>query len=256
MTPSESPSVRIDLVAFASAADALGTGELEVELPAGSTVEDLRRHLEERFPELARHWPRLAVAVDGELAAADAELPSGAEVALLPPVSGGAPGPDGEGRAPTSGAPLFPEGGPRAALTEEPLDVAAVTDAVRHPACGAVLIFLGTVRDSHRGRLVSHLAYSAYRTMARRRLGRIVEDLEQDHRTGGAGLRAAIVHRLGEVRAGQPSVVIAVASPHREAAYEASRRALERLKAEVPIWKKEHYGDGEATWREEEPLVV
>lgn len=244
--------VRLQVLAFASAADALGTGELPVELPAGSTVEDLRRHLEERSPELARHWPRLAVAVDGELVSGDAELPSGAEVALLPPVSGGAPE-----AARTTGDPLFPEGGPRAALTEEPLDVAAVTGAVRGPGCGAVLVFLGTVRDSHRGRPVSHLTYRAYRPMARERLARIVRDLEEEGGAGEAsGLRAAIVHRLGEVAAGEPSVVIAVASPHREAAYAASRRALERLKAEVPIWKKEHYAGGEARWREEERLVV
>ena len=86
--------------------------------------------------------------------------------------------------------------------------------------------------------------------MALEGLRRIVADLEAGHEN----LRAAIVHRLGEVSVGEPSVVIAIASPHRAAAYDASRAALERLKAEIPIWKREHYADGEAAWREEEPL--
>ena len=86
--------------------------------------------------------------------------------------------------------------------------------------------------------------------MALEGLRRIVADLEAGHEN----LRAAIVHRLGEVPVGEPSVVIAVASPHRAAAYDASRTALERLKAEIPIWKREHYADGGAEWREVEPL--
>jgi molybdopterin synthase catalytic subunit len=86
--------------------------------------------------------------------------------------------------------------------------------------------------------------------MAETVLRRIAADLV----AGADRLRAAIVHRLGEVPVGEPSVVIAVASPHRAAAYEASRTALERLKREAPIWKREHYADGEAAWREEEAL--
>jgi molybdopterin synthase catalytic subunit len=114
-----------------------------------------------------------------------------------------------------------------------------------------VVVFLGTVRDNHAGKPVEKLTYSAYRAMALEGLRRIVEDLE----AAAPGLRAAIVHRLGEVPVGEASVVIAVASPHRAAAYEASRTALERLKAEIPIWKREHYADGGVAWREEEPLV-
>lgn len=225
------------VVAFASAADAIGSGELSVEMPAGSTLADLQDHLESRFPELARHWPRLAVAVNGELARAETELSPGVEVALLPPVSGGS----------GLGASVIV---PRAALVEEPLDIGAAVDRVRHPACGAVLVFLGTVRDSHRGREVSKLTYTAYPSMAKDRLRRIVDELQ----AGSERLRVAIHHRLGEVPAGEPSVVIAISSPHRDEAYEASRQALERLKTEVPIWKREHYVDGETEWREEEPL--
>ena len=87
--------------------------------------------------------------------------------------------------------------------------------------------------------------------MALAGLRRIAADLE----ASSPGLKAAIVHRLGEVPVGEASVVIAVASPHRAAAYEASRAALERLKTEIPIWKREHYSEGPAVWREEEPLT-
>ena len=139
----------------------------------------------------------------------------------------------------------------RVGLVDEPIEIAAVERRVADPACGAVLLSLGTVRDQHHGRPVRLLTYSAYRPMAAKALEKIVDELED----GETGLRAAIVHRLGDVPVGEPSVVIAVASPHRRAAYEASRLALERLKREVPIWKREHYADGEAAWREEEPLT-
>jgi molybdopterin synthase catalytic subunit/molybdopterin converting factor small subunit len=223
--------MNIRLLAFASAGDALGTNEMEIEMPEGSRVADLRARLDADHPKLQALWSRLAVAVDGRVVTPEEPLTPGAEVALLPPVSGGS--------------------GRRANLTDGPIDTDAVVATVAGPGRGAVLIFLGTVRDSHGGRGVEKLIYSAYRTMALEGLERIVADLE----ASSPGLRAAIVHRLGEVPVGEASVVIAVASPHRAAAYEANRTALERLKTEIPIWKREHYTEGPAVWREEEPLV-
>ena len=224
--------MKIRLLAFASAGDALGATELELEVPDGSRVADLRVRLDREYPKLGPLWPRLALAVDGRIVSGDAPLVDGAEVALLPPVSGGT------------------EDSLRADLVDGPLDTGQVVAGVSGPGRGAVVIFLGTVRDHHAGRPVGKLTYSAYRPMALEGLRKIVTDLE----AGSSGLRAAIVHRLGEVPVGEASVVIAVASPHRAAAYEASRTALERLKAEIPIWKREHYADGGAVWREEEPL--
>jgi molybdopterin synthase catalytic subunit len=226
--------MKIRLLAFATAADALGRDETEIELPEGSRVSDLRARLDREHPALSPLWPRLAVAVDGRVVTPDEPIPDGAEVALLPPVSGGSPE------------------DPLAELVEEPIDAERIVTAVSGPSRGAVVVFYGTVRDSHAGRPVEKLTYSAYRSMARDGLARIVADLESAHQD----LRAAIVHRLGEVPVGEASVVIAVASPHRAAAYEASRLALERLKAEVPIWKREHYAGGEAVWREVEPLIA
>jgi len=225
--------MKIHLLAFASAGDALGASEMEIEMPAGSRVADLRAHLDREHPGIIPLWPRLAVAVDGRVVTSEEPLTDGVEVALLPPVSGG------------SGEPLCAD------LVDSPIETGHVIAAVSGPDRGAVVVFLGTVRDHHAGRPVAKLTYSAYRSMALEGLRRIVTDLEAT-----PGLKAAIVHRLGEVPVGEASVVIAVASPHRAAAYEASRTALERLKAEIPIWKREHYADGEAAWREEEPLAA
>jgi molybdopterin synthase catalytic subunit/molybdopterin converting factor small subunit len=225
--------MKIRLLAFASAGDALGATEMELDLADGSRVSDLRARLDRNHPKLVPLWPRLAVAVDGRIVSPDEPLQEGAEVALLPPVSGG------------SGETTL-----RAELVDGPIDAGRAVAAVSGPGRGAVVVFLGTVRDHHAGRPVAKLTYSAYRSMALAGLRRIVADLEASHEN----LRAAIVHRLGEVPVGEPSVVIAVASPHRAAAYEASRTVLERLKAEIPIWKREHYADGGAAWREEEPL--
>jgi len=222
--------VRVRLLAFASAADAVGGAEQDLDVPAGSAVADLRALLGARHPALRPLLPRLAVAVGGEVVGDEVELVEGVEVALLPPVSGG--------------------NGPRARLSDEPLDVAAAVAAVAGPDCGAVVTFVGTVRDEHAGRPVARLGYSAYRPMAERRLSTLVTELEQRH-----CVRLAVVHRLGTLEPGEASVVIAVAAPHREAAYAASRECLERLKREVPVWKREHYADGTARWREEEPLV-
>lgn len=229
------PAMKVRLLAFATAADALGDAEREIELPDGSTVAELRRHLEARHPELAALWPRLAIAVEGKLSGSEATIADGAEVALLPPVSGGC--------SQTLEAT-------RTALVEEAIDVAGLVERLSRADCGAVVLFLGTVRDHHGGRRVVELTYTAYRQMAADKLKSIARELEATDPRLGVG----IVHRLGTVPIGEPSVAIAVASPHRAAAYEASRRALERLKREVPIWKRERYDDGELVWREEEPL--
>ena len=137
-----------------------------------------------------------------------------------------------------------------AALTKEAIAPEAVVARVADPSRGAVVLFLGTVRSRHGGREVASITYTAYRPMAERILADIAGDLEREHQSA-----VAIVHRLGEIAAGEASVAIAVAAPHRAAAYAASRQALERLKREAPIWKLEHYSGGASAWREEESLV-
>ena len=230
--------MEISLLAFASVADVLGERERRITLPDGCTVAGLKETLEAAHTALQPMWEGLAIAVNGELGSDERQLREGDEVALLPPVSGGAP--------PASGSAGEPE-----RLVEAPIDINAVRSRIEDSSCGAVVLFLGNVRDSHADRRVEGITYSAYRSMAAKRLATIERELEASF----DGARLAIVHRLGHLEVGDTSVVIGASSPHRGAAYEASRIALERLKAEVPIWKKEHYADGDERWREEEPLA-
>lgn len=135
-------------------------------------------------------------------------------------------------------------------LTELPIDPAPLLAEVAASARGATVLFLGTVRDAHRGRRVIGIDYSAYRPMAEARLAAIERELA----AGAERLALRIVHRTGALGVGEASIAIAAASPRRDAAFEAARRALERVKREVPIWKLERYDDGSSAWREEEPL--
>ena len=128
-------------------------------------------------------------------------------------------------------------------LTQAPIDVGALTPA--HPADGAVCLFLGVVRNENGGRAVKHLEYEAYEDMARP----LMEEIEAEARRRWPVTDVRIVHRLGRLEIGEPSVAVSVTSPHRAAAFEACRYAIDTLKATVPIWKKEFYADG-AVWLE------
>ena len=136
--------MRIRLLAFASAAEALGTPETELELPDASRMAELRAHLERRHPDLGSLWDRLAIAVDGQIVGDNHPLSEGCEVALLPPVSGGVAQADDE----------LPSGGH---LVRGPIDVEALIHQARRPGFGAIVSFLGTVRDEYRGRPVRRL---------------------------------------------------------------------------------------------------
>ena len=226
-----SGAVRLRIVAFATVAELLGERETIVDRPEGTRLGELLDSLEHSVSGFDAVRDRLAVAVNGRLADADVVLTEDSEIALLPPVSGGRPAAPGR-------------------LTRQPIEVEALLAEVTDPGCGAQLLFLGRVRSEHGAPAVTHLTYDAYESMASEALDRICRDLADDE----AGTRVAIVHRLGNVPLGEPSVAIVTASPHRAAAYEAGRAALERLKKEVPIWKREHFADGSASWREEEQL--
>ena len=140
----------------------------------------------------------------------------------------------------------------RTGLTRETIDLGPLFAAVADPTCGAQAVFLGTVRNHHAGRAVAAIDYSAYVVMAERALERIMAELE----ASAPGLRMALWHRVGRLAVGEASIAIVAASPRRDAALDAVRIALERVKTEVPIWKRELYADGEAAWLEIEPLVL
>jgi len=129
-------------------------------------------------------------------------------------------------------------------VTSEPIDPILVMQRVRRDADGAVLLFAGVVRNEDRGQPVVGLRYEAYEDMAAAVLNQICEDVISSFDIGDV----AAVHRVGELTVGEVSVAIAVAAPHRDAAYKASREVIERLKREVPIWKRERFADGHESW--------
>jgi molybdopterin synthase catalytic subunit len=131
-------------------------------------------------------------------------------------------------------------------ITSTPIDPVELLRRVRTNEDGAVLLFTGAVRNHDAGRAVVGLTYDAYEAMAANKLEEICEEVSSRFEVG----EIAIVHRVGELAVGDVSVAIAVASPHRDAAYKASRELIERLKREVPIWKRERYTNGDETWLE------
>lgn len=131
-------------------------------------------------------------------------------------------------------------------LTHEPIDPSALAGRVRDRATGATAIFLGTVRDEHHGRPVLRLDYEAYAPMALREMRRIAEELRERF----PARRVAIVHRLGTLEIGEASIGIAISLPHRADSFAALRFAIDAFKERVPIWKREHFADGESHWVE------
>jgi MoaE-MoaD fusion protein len=199
---------------FAGLRERAGTDRLDVELPDGATVAELLDAL--AGTPVGPIGPRqCVVAINREYADAGQPIAAGDEVALVPPVSGG-------------------EGPVRAIrVTAEPLDVAALSAAVRDPRAGAVVLFEGVTRE------VPHLDYEAYAEMAVARLRQIADEEAERH-----GLCAvAVEHRTGTVGLGEPSVIVAASAPHRGEAFAGARAVIDRVKAEAPIWKVE-VGEG------------
>jgi molybdopterin synthase catalytic subunit/molybdopterin converting factor small subunit len=162
--------------------------------------------------------PGLLYAVNKEYAPADRELADGDEVALIPPVSGGA-----------------------FLLSDEPLSLDSVVAEVRSDEAGAIATFVGTTRIHSRGRTVERLEYEAYPGMAEKVMAEIADGLKRRYDL----TEIAIHHRTGVVGIGEPSVVIAVSAPHRHDALSACRDAIDTLKEQVPLWKKEIYEGGD-----------
>ena len=129
-------------------------------------------------------------------------------------------------------------------LTHDPIDYHALTESVRRPDCGAVVLFLGTVRDLTDGKVTVALDYEAYPGMAEKKMA----EIEADTRSRWAVGAIALVHRLGRLEVGEVSVAVAVSCPHRGEAFEACRHAIDRLKELVPIWKRENWSDGSTEW--------
>lgn len=129
-------------------------------------------------------------------------------------------------------------------VTTEPLDVQQVHNLVKSPADGAVVTFDGIVRNNFGGREVRYLAYEAYAAMAEKKMAEIAAEVQNKFAVGNI----AMVHRIGRLEIGESSILIAIAAPHRQPAFEACAYAMDRVKEEVPVWKKEFFADGESHW--------
>lgn len=216
-------TITVNLRYFAAMREALGRSSERVGVPAGTTAGDVLARLVTEQPKLERMRSIVLVMVNQAYAPADTILRDGDEVAFIPPVSGGAPD-------------YF-------RVQEAPIDTRDVESMVMDAGAGAIVTFSGSVRDHGRGMSVSMLEYEAYAPAAERMMAQVGEEIRERWPV----IRIAMAHRTGALPVGEVSVVIAISSAHRDAAYEASRYAIERLKEIVPIWKKEHYEDG-AAW--------
>ena len=205
--------MKIPVRLFAGLREQAGGGERELELPRGSRLADVWAPL-----GLGDEPEGLLYAVNKDYATSERLLADGDEVAVIPPVSGG------EFR-----------------LTADPIDVGAVIAAVADERAGAIATFLGTTRVESRGRAVNHLDYEAYEGMAEKVMAEIADGLTARYDL----CKIAITHRIGRVGIGETSVAIAVSAPHRDHALAACKEAIDRLKVDVPLWKKEVYEGGE-----------
>jgi MoaE-MoaD fusion protein len=205
--------VEIVVKLFAGLRERAGVGERRLELTAGARVADVWPAL-----ELGEEPPGLLYAVNRSYVDKDQPLADGEEVAVIPPVSGGA-----------------------FRLTEQPIDLDTVITEVADERAGAVASFLGTTRAQSRGRTVLHLDYEAYAGMAEQAMTEIADALKAKYDL----CEVAITHRIGRVAIGETSVAVAVSAPHRSDALAACKEAIDTLKERVPLWKKEVYEGGE-----------
>jgi molybdopterin synthase catalytic subunit len=208
---------------FARLREQAGTDDENVELQAGSTVSDVYEALRRAHPALEANRDGVRAALNQEFADWDAVVADRDEIAFIPPVSGGAHGV----------GVLFE-------LTARPLDARRMETAVAHKGAGAICTFTGVVRDSSRGRSVTHLDYEAYGEMATAEMRKIADEIGERWPEA----RVAMAHRTGRLEVGEPSVVVSVSSPHRAEAIAACKWGIDRLKETVPVWKKEHATDG------------
>jgi MoaE-MoaD fusion protein len=224
--------MQVRVLLFGILKDLTGRSSDAISLPDRATAADVLRHYEQSLAGQKGLMSSVAISVNQEYAPADTQLHAGDEVALLPPVSGGA---DAE-------APLVK-------LVRERIVPHDIVPALERPEDGAIVIFDGVVRNHSRGRRTLYLEYESYEDMALKQL----EELATKAKEQFAIRDLAIVHRVGRIEVGESSVFIAVFSARRAAAFDACRWVIDTLKRTVPIWKKEFFEDG-AVWADGEPF--
>ncbi len=225
---------------FAGLRERAQTHSITVTLPDDlpATVQDAIEAASAEVEGRLQMRGHIMLALNREYVEADHNVKNGDEIALIPPVSGGAP---------------FETGLPENAfqnvlITAEPLDPEPLTRHVTTDQDGAVVTFLGVTRDNNAGRSVDYLEYEAYRPMADEQIQVLIEEMQARWEIG----KVAVAHRTGRVDIGETSMVVAVGAPHRKPAFEAALYFIDRLKEVVPIWKKEYFEGGEV-WIGETP---
>jgi len=236
--------MRVHVLFFGVLKELAGKAVDEIDVRDGASVRDVLERYESRIPQLKTSLSSIALAVNQQYAGADTKLHANDEIALLPPVSGGGFGTAGE-------TPAARSAGSRryASIVRNPIETQKIVDSLKRGQDGASLVFEGIVRNQTRGRKTVYLDYEAYEQMALREMESLAAQA-----LGQFPIRdVAIVHRLGRLEIGETSVLIAVASAHRGAAFDACRWLIDTLKTRVPIWKKEYFEDG-AVWADGEPF--
>jgi molybdopterin synthase catalytic subunit/molybdopterin converting factor small subunit len=232
--------MRVQVLFFGMLKDLAGKSSDAVDLRDGACVRDLLAHYAAAIPGLKDVLPSIAIAVNQQYAGADTRLQTSDEIGLLPPVSGG-----GSKAGPEAAAAERPQ----VSIIREAINTPAMVEKLKRAEDGAVVVFEGVVRNQTRGRRTLYLDYEAYEEMASQQLTALANEARQKFPIRDI----AIVHRLGRLEIGETSVLIAVASAHRGAAFDACRWLIDTLKRTIPIWKKEYFEDG-AVWADGEPF--
>jgi MoaE-MoaD fusion protein len=230
--------MRVRVLFFGVLKELTGKPADEIELRDGASVQDVLAYFEETIPQLRNSLMSAALAVNQEYSSPDTALKPGDEIALLPPVSGGLAAEEQPARHRRY-----------ASIVRDPIDTQRIISNLKRGDDGAVVMFEGTVRNQTRGRKTLYLDYEAYEPMALQEMDSLAAKALERFQVRDT----VLVHRLGKLEIGETSVLIAVVSAHRAAAFEACRWLIDTLKRTVPIWKKEHFADG-AVWADGEPF--
>ncbi|HUJ49883.1 MAG TPA: molybdenum cofactor biosynthesis protein MoaE [Bryobacteraceae bacterium] len=230
--------VRVKVLFFGMLKDIVGRAEDQIELEDGARLGSVFDRYAGEFPRLKDLASSIVLACNHQFSDRSAAVQEGDEIAFLPPVSGGS------GRYVHE---ISDAEGYFFALTREPIDTAGVARALLRGEDGAIVNFEGVVRNNTKGRATKFLDYECYEPMAVKMMAEIGRDIARSYPIG----RIAMVHRLGRMQIGETSVAVMVSAPHRKPAFEAALEGINRLKRLVPIWKKEHFADGEV-WVEGE----
>lgn len=227
--------MRVRVLFFGILKDIVGRSEELIEVPPNSTAGAVFESYSRRFETLQHRRPSILIAKNREFATPDTGLVEDDEIAFLPPVSGG------------SGATISASRDQLFLITRSSIDSQELSRRLQRPEDGAIVVFEGIVRDNTNGRATTYLEYECYEPMALQQMGRIGAEIASRFALGRIGM----VHRVGRLEIGEVSVAVITTAPHRKPAFEAAFEGINRLKREVPIWKKEFFADG-AVWVEGE----